>query len=72
MVKKKKQENTFKEQYQIVYDYKKDNGFWVISTKKYIFVDVVHGNNEKCNHNKAKRLFQKENPNVRITKVSYC
>lgn len=64
--------NTFNEQYEIIYDYKKPDGFWAISAKETVMVKCQHGVNEKNNHNKAKEIFESNHPEARVHSVMYC
>jgi hypothetical protein len=63
---------TFKEEYIVILDYKKPDGFWVISHELTVFVDVEHGINEKNNHDKARRIAKKQFPGCRIKNVIYA
>ena len=63
----------WKEGYIINYTYQKDDGYWVFSEKKEIYIDI--GNNpEKDNHQLAENMFIKENKhlkNLKINSVTY-
>lgn len=68
---------TFKEHYIVKYNYLKPNGFWEIGTEKEISVDVVHGVNEKDNHDEAARLLidKLKSENIveyNIKTITYC
>ena len=71
MKKQKNRNQTFLEQYEVQYDYQKEDGYWVFSATADVFVEVEHGVNEKNNHDKAKKQFQKDHPEARITCVTY-
>ena len=70
---KKNNNNTFGEGYTIKGTYQKEDGFYT-SFEETQLVFVVHGVNEKNNHQKAKELFIKENKhlkNLNIHSVIY-
>jgi hypothetical protein len=61
--------NTFGEAYTIKAIYQKEDSYWEhIETTQ--LVQVIHGVNEKCNHQKAKELFLKENKHLKNLKVN--
>jgi hypothetical protein len=69
----KKIKNTFNEAYTIKAEYQKEDGFWTTIEITQL-VPVVHGINEKANHNEAKKLFLQENShlkNVNVKSVIY-
>ena len=69
----KKKKNTFNEAYTIIATYLKADGYWS-NIKKTQVVEVVHGVNEKNNHNEAERLFLKKYnhlKNIEIKSVTY-
>jgi uncharacterized protein YktA (UPF0223 family) len=69
----KKKKNTFGEAYTIKATYQKEDGFWTTIEITQV-VEVVHGVNEKCNHDKAATQFLKENKhlkNLKIKSVGY-
>lgn len=69
----KKKKNTFNEAYTINATYLKDDGYWS-NIKKTQMVEVVHGVNEKNNHDEAERLFLKKYKhlkNIEIKSVTY-
>lgn len=70
-VKKNKNKDTFGEQYEVSLDYKKPDGYWVMSHKEFVVVPVRHGVNEKCNHDKAKEIAKQRFPGCRINCVTY-
>lgn len=69
----KREKNTFGEAYTIKATYQKEDGFWTTIETTQI-VEVVHGVNEKCNHDEAAMLFLKDNKllkNLKIKSVMY-
>lgn len=62
---------TFKEGYSVKYDYRKPDGYWRIGAIEDVFVKVVHGVNEKNNHDKADKVILEKHPKVVIHKISY-
>ncbi len=71
---KNKKSNTFKELYEVRFNYTNEKGFRVVSQVDVVHVDVVHGVNEKCNHNKARIVIEEKyaGKKVEVTCVSYC
>lgn len=65
----KKKKNTFGEAYAIKAIYQKEDGFWGYIESVQI-VRVIHGVNEKCNHEKAGKLFLGENKNLKNLKIN--
>ena len=63
---------TFGEQYEVNIDYQNPDGYWVHSYDAHINVPVVHGVNEKGNHEAARELVMKLYPKCRVNKVTYC
>lgn len=61
----------FMEEYVITYSVKKENGLHSHSEITSVFVEVKHGINEKNNHSKARKEFEKKYPHHVITKVEY-
>lgn len=64
---------TFKEGYTIKANYLKNDGFYEY-LEQTIYVDVIHGINEKNNHRKAKQLFLEQNKHLKkleVTRVIY-
>ena len=64
--------DTFQEQYEIVFDYQKDDGYWSCSNKEDVFVTVKHGVNEGNNHEAAWEIIKKKYRNCKITRSTYC
>ena len=62
---------TFKEGYEIKFSYLKEDGFFEYGKKTIIYVNVVHGINEKNNHEIARKQFLNLKPKARIVSVSY-
>lgn len=62
----------FTEQYEIRYDYKKPDGYWVHSALETIDVVVDPHKNVKRNHEQAKREFLRTHPGARVTQVIYA
>ena len=58
-----------KEQYRVTVDYKKPDGYWVISKPMDIWVEVEQ---EKTGHALAQREAEKQIPGCRVTRVCYC
>ena len=69
-MKKKKEvlKNTFEEAYTIKGTYQKEDGFWT-TIKETQLVDVVHGINEKDNHEQAEELFREQNKHLKNLKI---
>lgn len=59
-MKKKRPTVTFNEEYEVKYDYQKPDGYWVFSNIETFSVPVMHGVNEKNNHNRARAKAQEE------------
>lgn len=72
MARPKKPSGTFGEEYWVIIDYQKPDGFWVISHKVEVRVPVKHRVNEKNNHGKARKMVEKVYPGCRVTNVIYC
>lgn len=66
-----KPKRTFLEEYVVAYDYQNEQGFWRNGDPESIFVEVVHGENEKNNHEAARLVFMKKFPTFRVQAVSY-
>jgi hypothetical protein len=64
--------NTFKETYFVKLNYQKDDGYWVTGHIVEIDIDVIHGQNEKNNHDRAKKAALEQFPKARIVSVQYC
>lgn len=62
--------STFKEFYIINYTYQKDDGYWVFSEKKEIYITIKHGDNEKDNHQLAEDMFIKQNKHLKSLKIN--
>ena len=62
---------TFKEGYKVSFDYQKPDGYWVISAKEYVFVEVECGINEKNNHEAAGDVIRKKYPGCKVKRVNY-
>lgn len=68
----RKSKNTFGELYQVKINYKKQDGFWEYGKIVDVIVDVEHGRNEKCNHERAEAKVLKLFPNCEIVHCYYC
>jgi hypothetical protein len=66
--KKKKISQYFDEAYTIKATYQEDDGLWkkIVLTQT---VPVKHGINEKCNHDRAKKLFLEQNRDLKNLEV---
>jgi hypothetical protein len=64
----------FNDQYEVSLDYKKPDGYWVISHKEHVSIPLVGrlAANEKGNHPEAARIAKLRFPGCRINSVSYC
>lgn len=65
------EKNTSMEQYFVKLNYQKPDGYWVFGKIIEISVEVVHGVNEKNNHDEAIRVAKLEYPGCEIVSVSY-
>lgn len=63
--------DTFTEEYTVKLNYQKPDGYWVWGHEAQINVQCQHGVDEKCNHEKAKKLAQKKYPGCQVTTVIY-
>ncbi len=63
---------TFSEQYEVCLDYKKPDGYWVCNHKEQVGIQTKHGENEKCQHDKAMAMALEKFPGCRINSVTYC
>ena len=68
MSRAKRIKDTFGEAYTIKYTYRKDDGFYTSAEHNQI-VQVKHGVNEKSNHERAGKEFEKECKHLRDLKV---
>ena len=67
-----KEDDTFGEEYIVKFDYfDKKTGFWVCSHEEDVVIRVVHGVNEKANHDKARKIIEKKYPKCVIKSVTY-
>ena len=67
-MKKVNRNTTFGETYTVKAEYQKEDGFWT-NIEDTQTVKVVHGVNEKNNHEKAKLLFLKKNKHLKNLNV---
>jgi hypothetical protein len=59
------------EQYQIKYNFQKEDGFWVYGATTVVCVPITNPAKEKCQHNKAEKIFLKVHPKTVIVNVIY-
>lgn len=53
--------------------YKEKQGeFWINRLEELVYVPLLPGAPEKCNHERAKMIFQIDHPNAVVLKVFYC
>ena len=69
---KRKQSDIFYEQYNVILDYKKPDGYWVCSHVESVAVPYTPGVNMKNNHDKAEQMARKLFPGCEIRSVIYC
>lgn len=64
--------DTFQEEYIVILDYQKPDGFWVWGHREEVFVTVRHGIKEKNNHAEAEKIAKNKFPSGVIKNVIYC
>lgn len=60
-------------QYEVRFDYQKDDGYWNCSAKEWVFVPYdIETENEKDLHDRAAEIIIKKYKNAKVYSVIYC